>query len=950
VRAESPPGCAAEVRRFLSLLWQPGDIREVRIPKHNRFGSTASGYFDDLEKLISAVAAWDGRANIYVTLNPVDPALLARANNRIINKATLATADADVLCRRWFPIDIDPNRPAGISSTDVQLDGARLVLDAVTGFLADEGWLEPIVAMSGNGYYALYRIDLPNDTASLELVRNVLAVLAVRFDTEKAHIDTSVFNASRIVGLFGTMKVKGDPLPDRPHRRSHLESVPERLLPVPRGRLEAMASGVPTIEPAQARASTKGVSAPVRLDQLLQDLGIEYREQPPDANGVTWYHVERCPFHDDGPAFECGVGQKLPDGPYAGHCFHNRGAGKGWQEWKVALGLDAGGRRHDPVMVSGQQRQIMVTDRHLHALAQDGWDALLAGNSPPVLFRHGGVIAEIGRDDDGCARISHLALPGLRGRLDRCAEWLRQGKEGLRPAWPPKEVVEDMLALPRPLPVLRGVVSTPVFAASGSLLTDAGYQPDTGLYYEPSGEALPSVPQRPDATDLQRAKEIVRLEWLSDFPFVDEASCANAVAAPLTAAAREMIDGPTPLFAIDSPVAGTGKGLLAHGIGIIGLGAPPAVMTETRNEEEMRKRITSSLCAGLPVVLLDNVKRPLQSGALAAALTARQWSDRILGRNQIVELPIRCVWLATGNNLQLDNEIARRTVWVRLDARVDRPWQRTSFRHPDLPAWLRRHRHELVWAILVLVQHWIAVGRPAWDGVALGSYEAWSSVVGGILQAAGIGGFLENREELYARTDAETEEWRLFVGAWWEAYAEAPVKAGELYALCRDQELLPSVFAGAKDDATDRALTTRLGLALRRRRDRCFGDLVVRTQADAHQKATMYRLEAPGLRDVEGNVPQISANVPQENTDSRIQLRDVRYLAGPFSDLRARKTSPEQDVEGTALNVPQRPAGPADRFKTGADPAGPSLLTVSNVPHNVPQPQSEEPAWVEEVP
>jgi hypothetical protein len=607
---------------------------------------------------------------------------------------------------------------------------------------------------------------------------------------------------------------------------------------------------------------------------------------------------------------------------------------------------------HDALTASGGQREIMVTDRQLHAIAEDGWDALLAGNSPPLLFRHGGVIAEIGVDDDGRARISHLTLPGLRGRLDRSADWLRRGKEGPRPAWPPKEVVEDMLAIPQPLPVLRGVVKTPVFAANGSLLTDAGYQPDTGLFYEPSGEPLPAVPEEPDATDLQRAKEIIRLEWLSDFPFVDESSCANAVGAPLTAAARELIDGPTPLFAIDCPVPGTGKGLLAHGIGIIALGAPPAVMTETRNEEEMRKRITSSLCAGLPVVLLDNIKRPLQSSALAAALTARHWSDRILGRNQIVELPIRCVWLTTGNNLQLDNEIARRTVWVRLDARVDRPWQRTSFRHPDLPAWLQRHRHELVWAFLVLVQNWIALGRPAWKGVPLGSYEAWSSVIGGILEAAGIGGFLENREELYARTDAETEEWRLFVGAWWEAHSETPVKARDLYALCRDRDLLPSIFAGAKDDASDRALTTRLGLALRQRRDRCFGDLVVRSQTDSHQKATMYRLEPSGLRDGEANVPQISANVPQEDADSQIQLRDVRYLAGPFSDLRARGESPEQDVEGTASNVPQRPAGPADRFKAGADPAGPALLMASNVPQDVPQPRTQqgEATWEEEVP
>ena len=945
IPARAPVETPHIVRRFLSLLWDSGDVREIRIPKHNRYGHTASGYFDGPETMATAAAGWDGQANLYVTLNPVNPALLPRAHNRIVERAESTTADGDVRWRRWLLLDIDPVRPSGISSTDVELEAARSVLDALTRFLGNEGWPDPVTAMSGNGYYALYCLDLANDPASLELVKAVLVALATTFDTEQAHIDTTVSNAARIIGLVGTRKVKGDPTADRPHRRSRLESVPERLLPVPRERFEAVASLVPTTEPTPARTSAKRISAPVRLDQLLQDHGIEYREQPPDAHGVTWYHIRQCPFHEDGRPFECGVGQGLSDGRFGGHCFHPEGTGKGWQEFKAALGLDAGDHPHHPVMVSGQQRQIMVTDRHLHTLAKDGWDALLAGNSPPVLFRHGGVIAEIGRDDDGCARISHLALPGLRGRLDRCAEWLRQGKEGLRPGWPPKEVVEDMLALPRPLPVLRGVVKTPVFAANGSLLTDAGYQPDTGLYYEPSDEALPSITERPDTTDLQRAKEIIRLEWLSDFPFVGDASCANAVSAPLTAVARELIDGPTPLVAIDSPVAGTGKGPVAHGIGTIALGPPPAVMTETRNEEEMRKRITSSLCAGLPVVLLDNVKRPLQSGALAAALTARQWSDRILGRNQIVELPIRCVWLATGNNLQLDNEIARRTVWVRLDARVDRPWQRTSFRHPDLPAWLRRHRHELVWAFLVLVQHWIAVGRPAWDGVPLGSYEAWSSVVGGILQAAGIGGFLENREELYARTDAETEEWRLFVGAWWEAHAETPVKAGDLYALCRDRELLPSVFAGAKDDATDRALTTRLGLALRRRRDRCFGDLVVRSQADAHEKATMYRLEPSGLRDVEGNVPQISANVPQEITDSQIQLRDVRYLAGFFSDLRAREKSPEQNVEGTASNVPQVPQTDSGRAQILRDVRFWRPPTSRTTSRNLARNRKSPPGW-----
>src|SRR5690242_14576965 len=89
----APLGDAA---RFLSLLWQPGDVREVRIPKHNRFGHTAAGYFDCPEPLVAALRPWDGRANLYVTLNPTDPALLARAANRIDHRAAHTTADAHI--------------------------------------------------------------------------------------------------------------------------------------------------------------------------------------------------------------------------------------------------------------------------------------------------------------------------------------------------------------------------------------------------------------------------------------------------------------------------------------------------------------------------------------------------------------------------------------------------------------------------------------------------------------------------------------------------------------------------------------------------------------------------------------------------------------------------------------------------------------------------------------
>ena len=329
-----------DILRFVELLWRPGDVREVRIPKYNKYGHTASGYFDSPESLAESAAKWDGKANLYFTLNPVNPALMARASNRIADKAETTSADVDVIRRRSLFIDIDPDRPSGISSTEDERQAARLVLDEVVSFLDNKDWPQPIVAMSGNGWYLLYAISLPNDPSSLELVQGVLVSLATRFNNEAVHIDTTVCNAARLAGLIGSMKVKGDFLTDRPHRRSQLESVPQQLAVISEELLAELAA-----EQSQPEAnlpkdgSIFNGSTPL-LEELLQSRHIEYRTQPLDGNGVTWYHVEKCPFHyDECHPFECGVGQKLPDGPYAGKCFHAETEPRGWQEWKVALGL-----------------------------------------------------------------------------------------------------------------------------------------------------------------------------------------------------------------------------------------------------------------------------------------------------------------------------------------------------------------------------------------------------------------------------------------------------------------------------------------------------------------------------------------------------------------------------------------------------------------------------------
>jgi hypothetical protein len=330
----------SDLERFLDLIWEPGDVREVRSPKHDGY-NTAAGYFDDPAKLVEAVAGsrLDGRANVYLTINPVAPALLARAANRIDLKAKTTTADKDVLRRRWLFVDVDPVRPAAISATEAEREAALEVARGVSAYLGGLGWPTSIVAMSGNGYALFYPIDLPNDEPSRHLVERVLHHLAARFDTDGAKVDTSVANAARIVGLTGTMKVKGDSTPDRPHRPSQLLRDPVRGAVVTAEQLAALAPDPqPKAGPPTASIVVVGGHvAPGWVKQRLDDAGIAYREG--QRNGRTWYRLDECPFHpEDDLRGDCGVGED-PVGKGLGHCFHNRGVGKGWQEFKAALGL-----------------------------------------------------------------------------------------------------------------------------------------------------------------------------------------------------------------------------------------------------------------------------------------------------------------------------------------------------------------------------------------------------------------------------------------------------------------------------------------------------------------------------------------------------------------------------------------------------------------------------------
>ncbi|KUF08930.1 DUF7146 domain-containing protein [Pseudoponticoccus marisrubri] len=471
------------------------------------------------------------------------------------------------------------------------------------------------------------------------------------------------------------------------------------------------------------------------------------------------------------------------------------------------------------------------------------WSLLMASNRCPWLFRLAGQPTWVVPDDEGRPVATAMGEEKLRHMLARLARWVRVNAKGEPiPAPPPLPVVKSVLATPDPaLPVLTGIVNTPVFGRNGTLLTTPGYHPDARLLYVPApGFAVPDIPARPTSAEIAAARTLICEDLLGDFPFTGDAERSHVVALLLLGFLRGMIDGPTPLHLIEKPAPGTGATLMVDAITGILTGAGASVMTEGRDDEEWRKRVTAKLRQIPAIVLIDNLRATLDSSALAAALTAPFWEDRILGHSEMARLPIRCLWIATGNNPEFSNEMARRLVRIRLDPHTDRPWQRSDFRHPDLMSWVRANRARLVAACLTLCQAWIAAGRPR-GGRSIGSFENWAHVLGGVLEVAGIPGFLGNLEEMMESSDSEGAAWNAFIGAWWDRFGTAEVTAAEVYdiALFCDP---PPPMSGANEQARK----TSFGMSIGRMRDRVFrlGDLRVRlVKAGTYRRATKWQLK-----------------------------------------------------------------------------------------------------------
>ena len=332
-----------ETVRFLRTIFAAGDVFEIRalnaVTADYQREHAESGYFDfdHIPLAAEAIARLRSYSGAYVTLNPVNPALLGRANNRIAPaRRDNSTADGDVLARRWLPIDCDPVRPAGIASTDMEHEAALALAREIRDGLSSLGWPEPVMLDSGNGAQMLYRIELPADDEGL--VRRCIEEIA-KASTDLVKVDMAVFNAARIWRIAGTMNRKGDPLPDRPHRRARIISVPKTIKAVRGTLLEAVCEN--TDGPAATETDCGRTNRPYDrdhafdADRWISEHCPEIGEPKPWNGGRKWV-FRVCPFnpaHDNGSA----VLIQEASGAMVFKCHHNGCAGNDWRRLREML-------------------------------------------------------------------------------------------------------------------------------------------------------------------------------------------------------------------------------------------------------------------------------------------------------------------------------------------------------------------------------------------------------------------------------------------------------------------------------------------------------------------------------------------------------------------------------------------------------------------------------------
>ena len=319
-------------------IFKPEGVIEVR----SMTGYTFSGYFRDREKLVAELARHDDKT-WYFVMNEINDGCYSREQNeRVLSKKGLkTTGDNEITAIKWILIDADPERATGVSSTDEEKAKAKETIKRVYKYLRQEGFADPVVCDSGNGYHLLYSVDMMVEDA--EYTKKFLQAIDMLFSDADVKIDTAVFNPSRITKVYGTIARKGASTMERPHRASGFVYIPEEIRTNSIHLLKKVIKIIP--EPPKPVYRNDRVET-FDIDKFIADNGIRVKYET-NSGGVRKIVLEECPFDPSHKAPDSAI-FVMQNGAIAFKCFHNSCSDKRWSDLR---------QKFDPTCYERKQEQ-----------------------------------------------------------------------------------------------------------------------------------------------------------------------------------------------------------------------------------------------------------------------------------------------------------------------------------------------------------------------------------------------------------------------------------------------------------------------------------------------------------------------------------------------------------------------------------------------------------------
>jgi|GEM_PF-3025408 len=709
----------------------------------------------------------------------------------------------DVVMRRCIYIDVDAQRESGSNSSEEEKLAAHNVATAIYDFLAD---LIPAAAMargdSGNGFFLLIALrPTPSTPRLTENIQALLRFLDGRFSTDGAKVDLTVFDASRLTPVPGSLKRKAEGSRDRPQRRVTL-AIPEKPEKLTMGSLfdedaGALAAFLRGVDGTKAASNRRRGGKPKKMSEFAALMSNLDAWKVCAALGLSPHGNGRCSC----PSCRADDAEMKPDGLRCYHdsCAANRAAGAlaTYREWPEVVRIarqcsrvqawewllkhersfkpsegDAGDAGDANSGVEEELPRVLIS--HEEGKVIDVTISLLAQSE--LVFVQTGRLVEIERIE---GRARPLNAHRLRELLSMLAQFWSLKTSPPRRVSPPDWLVKMVLSRPfwSGVPPLTGIIFHPVLLDDGTVVDEPGYVAPIASYVVLNRE-YPKVPRSPSRDDALAALSRL-VEPLCDFPFFRRSDRSGALGLIFTLTLRQTRLKLAPMFLIDSSVQAAGKTILAQLAGAIVLGDVPPASSLTGNAEELRKRVTAELSDGELLVLLDNVSRRLGGDALDVILTGSRWKDRKLGEGTTLRLASKAVFVATGINLQLEPDMVRRCVQVRLEPNTANPEIRGVDKYPELLDHVLSVAPGLLVDVLTIVRAYELAGCPQMNLFRWATYGAFTKWVRSPLVWLGEADPIEHVAEWNAQQRGDLNRLGEFLEYWLSIFGEVPVSSKE---------------------------------------------------------------------------------------------------------------------------------------------------------------------------